>query len=39
MNQKTIPADIINSLIYTEVLSTEARTKGWIIEGYPKNEE
>ena len=32
-----IPNDIINSLIYTKVLSTEARNKGWIIEGYPRN--
>lgn len=33
-----IPNDIINSLIYTKVQSTEARNKGWIIEGYPRNQ-
>ena len=28
----------MNSIVYTEVLSTEARTKGWVLEGFPKNE-
>ncbi|CAD8096671.1 unnamed protein product [Paramecium primaurelia] len=36
--EEEIPNDIMNSIVYTEVLSTEARTKGWVLEGFPKNE-
>lgn len=28
----------MNSIVYTELLSTEGRTKGWVLEGFPKNE-
>lgn len=35
---ESLPNDIVNSILYTEFLSTDARTKGWVVEGYPKNE-